>query len=64
MPHLHEMHLGCVTRKPVFGVSDKIRLVLPQKIARCLKFRKFRDCSIYVAKRKALISCTATVQLI
>ena len=28
------------------------------------KFRKKRDCAIHVAKTKALISCTVTVQLI
>ena len=36
---------------------------------RCLEswnfgFRKYRDCSIYVAKTKALISCAVTAQLI
>ena len=32
--------------------------------ARNFGFRKKRDCAIYVAKEKALISCTATTQLI
>ena len=29
-----------------------------------LRFRKFRDYTIYIAKAKAMISCTVTVQLI
>ena len=35
-----------------------------QKMARGLKFRKKRDCTIYVAKTMALISCSITAQLI
>ena len=57
-------------RKPVFGVSDQIRNKLgcttteDGKGFEILRFKKERDCTIYVAKTKALISCAATVQLI
>ena len=50
-------------RKPVFRVSDQSdtnRAVQPQKMAR--GFRK-RNCTIYVAKTKVLISCTVMKQL-
>ena len=58
-----------VTRKLVFGPPpdpDKNRAVQPQKMAKGLKFqiKEEEDCTIYVAKPKALISCTGTVQLI
>ena len=51
-----------VTRKPVLGFpirSDTNEAAQPQKMARDLKFRfrEKRDCTIYVAKTKALISC-------
>ena len=51
-----------VARKPVFGVSTRSntnRAVQPLRLARGLKFvyRKKWDCTIYVAKIKALISC-------
>ena len=57
-------------RKPIFKVSDQVYhrpAVQPKNLARSLKFqifRKQRDCTIYVAKTKALISCTVTSQLI
>ena len=39
--------------------------VQPQKMARGLEFKKKRDCTMDVAKNKALISsCMLTVQLI
>ena len=57
-------------RKPVFGVSDQV----PHKpgfavteMHRGLKFRiksKYRDCTIRVAKTKALISFAITAKLI
>ena len=56
-----------VTRKPVFKVSDQADTnlaVQKQKMARGLKFREERDCTIYLAKTKTLISCVATAQLI
>ena len=51
-------------RKPVFGVSDQVRHI---NRARGLKFQTKEikgSYTIYVAKTKALISCTVTVQLI
>ena len=54
-------------RKPVFMVwtrSDTNRAVQPQKMARGLEFQKQRDCTVYVAKTKALFSCTLAEQLI
>ena len=46
--------------------SDRNRAVQPQKMARGLKFqiRKKRDCTIHVAKTKALISSVFIAQLI
>ena len=44
-------------------MSDTNWPVQKQKMARGLKFRKLRDCTIYVAKTKALISCGLTPQL-
>ena len=51
-------------RKPVFQVSDINQAVQPQKMARGLKFRKQRDCTIYEVKTKALISWVVTAKLI
>ena len=57
-------------RKPVFGVSDQVRHKpgctgdTRWLEARNFVFRKKRDCTIYVAKTKALISCAVTAQLI
>ena len=54
-----------VARKPVFGVSNEVRhnpASQPQKMAR--DFSKQRDCTTYIVKTKALISCEATAQLI
>ena len=42
--------------------SDTNRAVQPQKMARGLKFRKYKDCTIYEVH--ALISCAVTAQLI
>ena len=58
-----------VTRKPVFEVSDQAntnRAVQKQKMVGGLNFgfRKKRNCTIYGAKTKALISFAATAQLI
>ena len=44
--------------------SDTNQAVQPQKMARGLKFRKKRDCTIRVAKTKALISFAVTAKLI
>ena len=44
--------------------SDTNGAVQPQIIARCQKFKKKRDCSIYVANTKVLISCEVNAQLI
>ena len=59
------MSLGFPTR------SDTNRAVQPQKTVRGLKFQDLgsryvdkRDCTIYIAKTKALISCAVTAQLI
>ena len=38
------------------------RAVQPQKMARYFGFWKERDCTIYVAKTKALISCLITAK--
>ena len=47
-------------------MSDTKRIEQPLKIARGMKFglRKWRNCTFYVAKTKALISCAVTEQLI
>ena len=49
-------------RKPVFGVSDQVR----HKPGCSIKdgLRKWRDCTIRVAKTKALISFAVTAKLI
>ena len=55
--------MSCVARKLSSGfptMSDS-QAVQPQKKARGL--RKKRDCTIYVAKTKALISCRVAAQL-
>ena len=44
--------------------SNTNQAVQLQKMSGGLKFRKKRDCTIYVAKSKALISCAVTSQLI
>ena len=44
--------------------SNTNQAVQSQKNARDSKFRKQRDCTTCVAKTKALISCTVTMQLI
>ena len=46
-------------RKPVFRVSDEVVGLYNHQC-----FRNKRDCTIYVVKLKALISCTVTAQLI
>ena len=54
--------MSLVLRKPVFGVSDTNRSV--QLEASNFGLRKKRDCTIYVAKTKALISFAVTAKLI
>ena len=63
-------HLSLVVRKLVFGVSDQVThkpgCTITQMVTG-LKFRiyrKKRDCTIYVAKTKALISFAVTAKLI
>ena len=57
-------------RKPVFGVSDQVRHKLGCAATEddyktlYFGFRNKRDCTIYVAKTKALISFAATAKLI
>ena len=57
-------------RKLVFRVSDQVRHKpgcarhLRWLEARNFGFRKWRDCSIHIAKTKALISFPVTVKLI
>ena len=57
-------------RKPVFGVFQQgptqTRLYSHRRWLETCKFgfRKKRDCTIYVAKTKALISCAVTAQLV
>ena len=46
-------------RNPAFGVSDQIRHKLG-----CTTTIEKGDCTIYVAKTKALMSCMVTKQLI
>ena len=53
-----------ITGKPVYWVSDQA----PHKPGSATTedgfgFRKWRDCTIFVAKIKALISCTADLRL-
>ena len=43
---------------------DTNQAVRSQKMARGLRFRQKRDCTIYVAKTKALISFAVTAKLI
>ena len=47
-------------------MSDTNRAVWTQKVARGVKFgiKEDWDCTIYLAKTKALISCADTAQLI
>ena len=61
------LYMSRVTRKPVLCAptrSDTKWAAQPQKIGRYLYFycRKQRDCTIYVAKTKAPISCTVAAQ--
>ena len=56
-------------RKPVFEIAtrpDTNWTILPQKLARRVKFRirKYRDCIICEVKTKWLISCAVSMQLI
>ena len=43
-------------RNPVLVVPDTNRAVQPNKMARGLTFKQYRDCTIDVTKTKALIS--------
>ena len=61
--------MSLCARKPTIWVpirSDTNRLVQSQKQARSLKFwmKKMRDCTIRIAKTKALISFAITMKLI
>ena len=62
------LHMSLAVRKPVFRVTDQVRHRLYNNrrwLAACnFGFRKCRDCTIYVAKTKVLISCAVTAQLI
>ena len=67
---LDNLNMSWIIRKPVFEALDQV-LHKPGCIAkrRLLEaqnfgFRKSRDCTFYVAKTKAVISCSVTVQLI
>ena len=54
-------------RKPVFGVSDKVkynRAVLPQRLEISDLGSRGTAIYLYVAKIKVLISCAVTAQLI
>ena len=58
-----------VTSNPVNGVSDQCRTQTGLYSLRWLEalnfgFKKKRDCTIYLAKTKALIRCMITMQLI
>ena len=53
-----------IARKPIFVVSDQVLHKLGYSVRRKFGFRKLRDCSINIARTKALISCAAMVQLI
>ena len=62
-------YMSCDARKPVFGVSDQMNKTGLYSHRRWLEagnfgFRKNRNCTIPVAKTKALISCAVTAQLI
>ena len=62
-----QTHTSRDVRKPGIPTrSDTNRAVQPQKMVRDFKFRirKYRDCTICVAKTKVLISCAVTAQLI
>ena len=55
---------NCIMRKPVLGVFDHVPhkwAMQALKMARGLGFRE-RDCTIYVAKTKVLISCAITTK--
>ena len=62
--------MSLVLRKPVFGVSDQVRhkpgCTTTENGWRLeiLGIKKKRDCTIHIAKTKALISCAVTPQLI
>ena len=60
---------GSITRKPVFGVSDQVLhkpgcTATEDGLRLVFEFSKYRGCTIYLAKTKALISCMVTAQLI
>ena len=61
------LYMSHDTTKPVFGVSDKVRHKLVNTVSekgQKLGYKKKRDCTIHVAKTKALISCAVTAQMI
>ena len=51
-------------RKPVLRVYDQVLAIQPLTMARNSKIKKKMDCTICVAKTKALNSCAVTAQLI
>ena len=58
---LPEVQMRRDTRKPVFGVSDQVRHKLACAATEDeFGFKKKRNCTIRVAKTKALISCAVT----
>ena len=66
---LSAIYMSRIERKPVFGVSNQVRHKLGctatedgQRLE-IFGFRKQRDCTIYVAKTKAMISCVVTAPL-
>ena len=58
--------MSLVVRKPIFGVSSKVRHKLGCTTTgrwledKNVRFRKYSYCTIYVSKVKALISCAVT----
>ena len=63
------LKMSLVMRNPIFGVRHGHTQTGLHNHRRWLAawdfgFRKKRDCTIYVAKTKALISCAVTAQLI
>ena len=69
LPVSKRPYMSLVVRKPVFGVSDQVPhkpgcTVRKWLVTRNFVSRKQRDCTIRVAKTKALISFAVTAKLI
>ena len=67
--YFNDSQLSLVVRKPVFGISDQVGhkpgcTVTQDRRSLKFRFSKLRDCTIYVAKTKALISFAVTAKLI